>query len=278
MATVTGTSALQTTATLTCQARGGKTRATGALTSAFTMIPITGFIYYQEGQLDSQTGTIKATGRSRWSTLTSWNAFNNYITTLDPIKWTAPVLDIGKVDSFNIAVEADFDGSLSYLVHVSETGLFNGEETEYYIAEGDTNISAFYGRYVYITAICTGAEFRRMSVSTDTSKSTFKIVDVDTSTLAGTITARQIPLSVSVSKIYDLNIEPHAATSYAVNLYVSDTATSKVLIPVIVSKSATAPSFALYGIDNDARNGVVDLTITALPRMIMTGGNIIVVA
>jgi hypothetical protein len=250
----------------------------GALAAKFTMIPITGFVYYQEGQLDSQTGTVKATGRSRWSILTSWASFNNYITTLDPIKWTAPVLDIGKVDSFNITITADFDGAISYLVHVSETGLFNGEETEYYIAEGDTNISAFYGRYVYITAICTGAEFRRMSVTSDTSKSTFKIVDVDTSTLAGTITARQIPLSVSVSKIYDLNIEPHAATSYAVNLYVSDTATSKVLIPVIVSKSAAAPSFALYGIDNDPRDGRVDLTITALPRMVMTGGNIIVVA
>ena len=251
---------------------------TSALTSSFTMIPITGFIYYQEGQLDTTTGTIKATGRSRWSALTTWAGFNNYITDKDPIKWTAPMLDIGKVDYFNIAITADFDGAISYLVHVSETGLFNGEESETLIQEGDTNISAFYGRYVYITAKCTGTEFRRMSVSSDTTKSTVKLVDVDTSTLAGTITARQIPLTVSVSKIYDLNIEPHAATSYAVNLYVSDTATSKVLIPVIVSKSATAPSFALYGIDNDARDGRVDLTITALPRMIMTGGKIVVVA
>jgi len=250
----------------------------GALTSQFTMIPITGFIYYEQGQLDTTTGTIKATGSSRWSALTTWAAFNNYITDKDPIIWTAPVLDIGSIDNFNIAIEADFDGEIEYLVHVSDTGLFNGEESETLIQEGDLNISAFYGRYVHVTARCTGTEFRRMSVSTDTSKSTFKIVDVDTSTLAGTITARQIPLTVSVSKIYDLNIEPHAATNYAVNLYVSDTATSKVLIPVIVSNSATAPSFALYGIDNDPRDGRVDLTITALPRMIMTGGNIIVVA
>lgn len=249
-----------------------------ALTSTFSMIPITGFIYYQDGQLDPSTGTIKAQGRSRWSALTTWAAFNNYITQKDPIVWTAPMLDIGSVDYFNLSIVADFDGAIEYLVHVSETGLFNGEESETLIQEGNLNISAFYGRYVHVTARCTGTEFRRMSVSTDTTKSTFKLVDVDTSTLSGTITARQIPLTVSVSKIYDLNIEPHAATSYAVNLYVSDTATSKVLIPVIVSKSATAPSFALYGIDNDPRDGRVDLTITALPRMIMTGGNIIVVA
>lgn len=81
----------------------------------------------------------------------------------------------------------------------------------------------------------------------------------------------------SVSTIYDMNIECKAATSYAVNLYVSDTATSEVLIPVVKSKSATAPAIALYGIDNDPRDGVVDITITALPRMVMTGGNVIVI-
>lgn len=250
----------------------------GAFTSTVKLSAITGFIYYQDGQLDPTTGTIKAQGNSRWSALTTWAAFNNYITDRDPIVWTAPRLDIGSVDYFNLTITADFDGAIEYLVHVSETGLFQGEESEYLIQEGNLNISAFYGRYVYVTARCTGTEFRQMSVGTDTTKSTFKLVDVDTSTLSGTITARQIPLTVSVSKIYDLNIEPHAATSYAVNLYVSDTATSKVLIPVIVSKSATAPSFALYGIDNDPRDGRVDLTITALPRMVMINGNIIVVA
>jgi hypothetical protein len=60
-----------------------------------------------------------------------------------------------------------------------------------------------------------------------------------------------------------------------VNLYVSDTATSQVLIPVVKSKGAT-PTFALYGIDNDARDGVVDISIKALPRQALIGGSLYV--
>lgn len=277
MPTQLASAQLNIKATQTAQAR--KTiRPVLAFAVTASITPVTGFVYYQQGQLDLETITIKATGRSSWGALTSWSSFTDYVTTKLPIKWTAPLLDIGSKDYFNLEIQADFDGTMSYVIHVSDTGLFNGEEVEYVIQEGDTNISAFYGQYVYVTGICTGAELRQMTVSTNTTKSTFKIPDVDTSTLAGSITSRTIPLTVSVSKIYDLNIEPHAATPYNVNLYVSDTATSKVLIPVIVSKTAASPSFALFGIDNDARNGVVDLTITALPRMVMFGGNITVVA
>jgi hypothetical protein len=50
-----------------------------------------------------------------------------------------------------------------------------------------------------------------------------------------------------------------------------------VLIPIVKNKSNTAPTFALYGIDNDARDGVVDIKITALPRMVMYGGRLTVV-
>jgi hypothetical protein len=75
-----------------------------------------------------------------------------------------------------------------------------------------------------------------------------------------------------------MKIEPKAPTPYAVNLYVSDTPTSEVLIPVVKSKAAAAPSFVLYGIDNDPRDGVVDITLTTLPRQAMISGNMVVVA
>lgn len=252
--------------------------ASASFTSAFTFLPKTGFIYYQDGQIDSADGAIKALGSSRWNALTTWSSFNNYITTRDTIRWTAPVIDIGSVDYFNLEITAVFDGSIYYIVHVSDTGLFGGEETEYTIEDGDLNVSAFYGRFVYVTAVVNGASISRLTVSTNTNKSTIKIANVDTSTLSGTITNRVINLPVSVSAIYDINIECKAATSYAVNLYVSDTATSEVLIPVVKSKSAAAPSIALYGIDNDPRDGIVDITVTALPRMVVTGGNILVLA
>lgn len=251
--------------------------ATASLTSQFTFLPKTGFIYYQDGQLDSD-GSIKALGSSRWSSLTTWAGFNNYITTREIIRWTAPVIDIGSIDYFNLEITAVFDGSISYIVHVSDTGVFGGEETEYAIADGDLNVAAFYGRFAYVTAVVNGSSLSRLTVSTNTNKSTIKIANVDTSTLSGTVTNRILNLPVSVSAIYDINIECKAATTYAVNLYVSDTPNSEVLIPVVKSKSAAAPAIALYGIDNDPRDGIVDITVTALPRMVVTGGNILVLA
>jgi hypothetical protein len=248
-----------------------------SLTSAFTFTPITGFRFYQEGNLDN-SGVIRAPGTSRWAALTTWAGFTNYITARDPIRWTAPVIDIGSIDYFCLNIQAEFTGSLYYIIHVSETGVFGGEETEYLIQEGNLNVSAFYGRYVYVTAFITGDSLTRLSITTSTDKSTIKLVNVDTSTCSGTSSNRIIPLTTSVSQIYDINIECKAATSYAVNLYVSDTATSEVLIPVVKSKSAAAPALALYGIDNDPRDGIVDITITALPRMVMSGGNLLVIS
>lgn len=248
------------------------------LTSEFKIVPQIGFIYFEQGQLDVNSGTIKATGSSRWSALTTWSAFTDYITTRNPIKWTAPMIDIGSIDYFCLSVTTEFTGTnLNLLVHVSNTGVFGGEEDEFFIQDGNLNVTAFYGRYVYVTAIVTGTELSRMSVATNTNKTTIKMINVDTSTLSGTVSNRVLNMPRPVSTIYDMNIECRYATTYPVNLYVSDTPTSQALIPVVKSKSATAPAIALYGIDNDPRDGIVDITITALPRMIMSGGNLIVV-
>jgi hypothetical protein len=253
--------------------------ATASLSSSFIIFCPTGFIPYQDGIIDSTTGYIKPNGSASWGLLSgkSWSNYTNYQLSFNPIKWTAPIIDIGEIRYFNLGIEADFDGTLYYIIHVSSTGLFQGEETEYLIQDGNYNIDAFYGRYVYVTAFVNGSIFRSMNITTSNKKSTYHLQDVDTSTLSGTAAERTLSLSLSISSIIDMQIQPKAASTYAVNLYVSDTATSKVLIPVIISKSASSPKFALFGIDNDARNGVVDITLTALPRQVMTGGNLVVI-
>ena len=279
MATQIGAAALQTLATLTCQARGGKTQANVALTSAFTFLPVTGFIPYSQGILDPFSNTIKAQGFGRWGNLqgTSWNTFNSYVNTFLPIRWTSSLIDTGEVDYFNIAISSEFEGSLSYRIYVSETGVFAGEETEYLIENGNTNISAFYGRFVYVTAECTGTELVKMQITTDKEMLEISLKNVNTSTLGGTVSERILTLANPVSLITEIAIHPQAATVYAVNLYVSNTPTSQVLIPVVKSKAGTTPSFVLYGIDNDPRDGVVDITIKAMPRQVMASGNLLVI-
>lgn len=279
MTTQIASAALQVTTTFSCKAGGGKTRATVAMSSNFSLIPITGFVPFEQGILDPISGTIKAIGSGRWGSLsgTTWARFTSYVNTFQPIKWSSSRIDTGEIDYFNLEISAEFNGTLFYRVYVSEIGDFQGEETEYLIQNGNANVSAFYGRYVHVTAECTGTELSKMLITTDKEIVEFSFKDVNTSTLGGSVSERILTLANPVSIITEMAIHPKAATVYAVNLYVSNTPTSQVLIPVVKSKTGTTPSFVLYGIDNDPRDGVVDITIKALPRQVMASGNLLVI-
>ena len=252
--------------------------ATGAWTSTFTILPQTGFVYFQDGIIDPLTGVVTAPSTGRWAVLsgTTWSSWRNYRQQLSQIKWTAPLLDLGSPQYFALNVACDFQGTMQYLIHTSTTGDFATDVEEYLITGSDLNITSFYGQFVYVTAILDGPELRRMTVTTDTTSRQLQLVNVNSSTLSGSNTARQIPLPGVYSSIKEIHIQPKAATAYAVNLYVSDTATSVVTIPVVVSKSST-PTFALYGIDNEPRDAVVDITLEVMPRMAMIGGNLTVI-
>lgn len=252
--------------------------ATGAFTVTATLFAQTGFIYYQDGVIDPLTGVVTAPSTGRWSVLsgTTWDSWRNYRQQLNQIKWTAPLLDLGSPQYFALNVSCEFIGTMQYLIHTSTTGDFSTDVNEYQITGSDLNIASFYGQFVYVTAVLSGTELRRMTVTTDTTTRQLQLVNIDSSTLSGSNTARQIPLPGVYSSIKEIHIQPKATTAYAVNLYVSDTATSVVTIPVVVSKSST-PTFALYGIDNEPRDSLVDITLEVMPRMAMIGGNITVI-
>lgn len=295
MTTQIASAALTSTATLACQARGGKTLATATLLSEFLCVPATAFIPIQQGALDPESGTIKATGSGRWNDLTTWGAFTDFRGRLQDIIWTSPLIDRGEVKYFTISTEADFDGTLSYEIYTSTTGEFRGEETKTTVVDGELDIPAFYGQYVYVISRVSGSELRQLNITTSTKTIEVKLRDIDTTTLAGTATARTIALPRPVSRVMSIDIRPQITTPYAVDLYVSNTATSMVLTPMVVSKAdaepyfvndyiATdyflaggTPSFALYGIDNQARDGLVDIDLEVLPRQLMTSGNLVVI-
>ena len=253
--------------------------AEAALASNFNSQVIIGFYPWSQGILDPESGSIKADGVSSWGALknTTWDSFTSYIQTYLPIKWTSPKIDVGMLKYFNISIETDYDGELYFIIFVSETGDFHGEEIEYRIENGNYDIAAFYGRYVLVTTFVSGLELRRVTITTNSNSSILYLSNIDSSTLNGTPSAREIVLPTPVSQIIDMSISVKAAVPYAVNLYVSDTPTSEVVIPVVVSKTASLPTFALYGIDNDARDGTVDITLVTLPRQAMISGNLIVI-
>ena len=268
-----------------------------ALTTEFRIVAVTAFIPYEQGILDPISGTIKAIGRGRWGSLSgsSWSSFTSYVNEFQPIRWTSSVIDTGEIAYFNIAIASEFDGSVSYRIYVSNTGDFQGEETEYIIQDGDDQIAAFYGRFVHVTAECTGTELRQMQITTDKEVVEFTYRDLDTSTLDGSSSQRILNLDNPISLITEMVITPRAATPYAVDLYVSNTSTSTLLTPIVISKAAGGTymaagyyvddyfvssfgaSFALYGIDNQTRDGIVDISLKGLPRQVMSGGNLLVI-
>lgn len=254
--------------------------AQASLSSTFSIFCPSGFIPYAQGILDQTTGYIKPLSIGSWDGVSgkTWSTWNSWSLSYQQIRWTAPLIDLGIVKYFNLNIELDFDGTAYYIIHVSDTGTFTGEESEYLVKDGDYNISAFYGRYAYVTVIADSGELRSMTITASSETTTFHLQDVNTASLGGTSSARTLSITQPISAIIDMQIQPKTAATYNVNLYVSDTATSNVLIPMVISKSMPTPSFVMRGIDNDPRDGIVDITITALPRQVMTGGNLVVIA
>lgn len=254
-------------ATVTC---------TGAFTVDIYMETLVGFSSQKKGYIELSDGYVKPYTEGRWGLQTTWGETRYWgqNPTL-PIRWTSELLDLGSVKDFTLNITSEFDGSISYIVHTSDLGLFAGEENEYLIEEGNTNIPAFSGQFVYVTARLNGRQLRRMTIEANSSTVNIQLTNVDTSTLPGTVGNRQLTVGRNISGILDVKVAVRAATAYPVNLYVSDTPTSEVLIPVVRSKGAT-PTIGLFGIDNDPRDGIVDIEFKALASQVMLGGNVYV--
>jgi hypothetical protein len=265
-------------AVVTVNFRGGSQ---AALTTSTELVCITGFVIERQSQIDPDSGSVRAlASRQTWLSLagSTWANFTKYGGKNLPIIWTSDIIDLGEIRDFCLEITTATDGQVSkYEIAVSDSQAFAGEETVVQIQDGNTNVPSFRGQYVMVKTYSSGSQMTSQNIAAQFTTTTRKLYDVNTSTLTGTAANRVLSIDPPLGNILRMDISVKAATSYAVNLYVSDTANSEVLIPVVKSKSAAAPSFALYGIDNDARNGVVDIEITAMPRQMMAGNNLYVI-
>jgi hypothetical protein len=248
----------------------------GTLATSANLKAITGFFEINDGQLDLVSGYIQAYSDDKWAALagTTWATFNSYTQIFRPIRWTAPEIDLGRNSYFTVSITAEFDGDIRYEIYVSEQPNFQGEESVYYAEDGDLSIPAFYGRYCRVIAICTGRELRRFSIEAQTEPVTYFQPNINTSTLGGSISSRQLVLDRVFSGIADIKIHPQAPTAYNLDVYVTDTPTSQVLIPIILNKNGSPPTFKLVGLDNINRNGTIDVTVQGYPRQAMINGQI----
>jgi hypothetical protein len=143
-------------------------------------------------------------------------------------------------------------------------------------------VPAFKSRYIKVIVYSSKVNnitptISEITISTKNPQiSEYIINDLDSSTCAGTQTARVIPLTQTLSNIVDIKITPHeTASAYNLDVYVTNTPTSTYLIPKIISKDPVSPTFALVGVDNHARDGIVDITIKSIPGGKMQGNNLV---
>lgn len=235
------------------------------------------------GYYDSTTGKYYPNSTSTWDGLdaTAWDDWTVWpYETESQIVIHMPVIRLSDIKNFCLNFDTESTGEVTYQIYTSISGAYAGEEVEHIILPGATNVPSFYGWtcFVVVVADKTGdpLEVGNMSGNIyDSVTNEIIFTALDSSTLEGSITERLIPLSTAISKIVDMKITPHeTASPYNLDVYVTNTPTSTYLIPKIVSTSNTAPSFALVGVDNHARDGVVDILLKVLPEQYMDGNNL----
>lgn len=235
------------------------------------------------GQLDTVTGEVLPLDSGTWTDIAdyTWDNWTNWSTdTAEYMLWAMPMIRMPVAQDFNLKIICDADGSVDYLVYTSTTGEFAGEETETIILNGDADVVGFNGLFVVVVAKVWKTigvnKINNIQVTTTNRTTGETQIDVDSSTLAGSISSRQISLTRTYSKITDITINAHAVTSYTQDVYVTEYPTSTTVIPRVISKNRTTPTFALIGVDNKNRDGVVDIRINGLPQQYMQGNNLLI--
>lgn len=236
------------------------------------------------GYYDNKTKTIYPASTSTWSGLSgsTWATWNEWAySTADQIIWVTNPIFLGlNPTNINLKITCLSTGSVGYKIYTSDTGVFGGEEVETVVAHGSQNIPSFRAKYlqvvVYSNKVSDSLNIQEITIETQEPQTVNKYFnDIDSATLNGSITERIIPVGGNIGTILDIKITPHEVTAYNLDVYVANTATSTYVVPKIISKSVSAPSFALVGLDNHPRDAVVDIVVKTLNKCYMQGNNIV---
>ena len=233
------------------------------------------------GYLDNFTGRILPfdTGTT-WTTYSTWADYTSWTSTFtDPMVYVLDPIDLGRTGYFNLTIETEAEGEVSYKIYTSSTGAFTGEETETVIANTATNVTAFQGRYVIVAVLVAGTgtvpSIGSVVVKPNTTTYSISRSGIDSSTLGGSVSAREIDFSRNASRVWAVDIKADS-TAYNQDVYVTDYEAATTLIPTVVSTSTTGITFKLVGLDNVARDATISYEVVLLTGMNMVNGNLVV--
>ena len=245
------------------------------------------------GILDFNLGKIITTNSSAWEDLgagdsagenliQTWSDWTSWTPSpVSPLTWVTDTVDLEETNWFNITWTIQCEGVPTFTVYTSTTGDFAGEETSTTVNVGDTDIGAFYGRYAVIFISVAqevgGGAPEISSFEWVSSGNRFEIIqyDVDSTTLSGSSSARQIALPRTVSKVLAMNITAHTSLyvteDYVQADYIQNAAPG---FPAIVSKTRSAPEVTFVDTNGTRTDAIFDISLSVMPEQYMDGNDL----
>jgi hypothetical protein len=246
------------------------------------------------GRIDQTSGYVIPVNAGTWANLssTTWSSWNNWVNQpADPLIWNTPVVDLGANIWFNITTATSVSGNIEYNVITSTTGNITGEETKTKITSADTgNLSAFYGRYVAISANVynTGGStvLYSMSFTTQNSSFTLTLNDIDSTQLTSNGSGVVLPISRTISAVQNIQVTPYIGSTTSTSTYVAadyittgyfdDQSVSGAVFASIQSKNRLSPTVVFKDSAGSTASAVFDAMVTVLPEQARSGDNLVV--
>ena len=215
-----------------------------------------------------------------------WDNLRSWLT--DPATsfvFNSPIIDNGSNITFNCLIDADIDGDVTYQILATNQG-FDGNATVANIAPGATDIPAHTGQLLIVSAnvVSTGSipVLRSMNVNVTNERFVLALDSVDTSTLVGSISSRELDLGRASSYIYNIQMTPHVfigttgyvAVGYVAADYFSETVVNGAFAQ-IVDKTGGSANIAVFDNTGNYVDHTLDILVYALPEQYRDGNNIL---
>lgn len=216
-----------------------------------------------------------------------WDTWHNWSNDPAPyFYWNSPLIDIGKDIVFNCLINTVSTGAVTYEIRTTGNANFNGTENLRTVGSGNVDIPAYEGRFLAVTAnvVSTGsiAVLEKMDINVKNEPFQLALNKVNTGSLAGTISSRQVDLGRNSSYIQNIQMTPHlfvGGTGYTQSGYVATDYFSETLVtgafPQIVDKLNGGANIAIVDNDGNYIDGNVDILVYALPEQYYADNSIL---
>lgn len=209
---------------------------------------------------------------SPYATWENWTAWDGGDPTL-PLTYTTDAVDFGRITDINVSLELEYQGTLTLTLKHSED---NSTYTDVTINASAT-VAGFSARYVKFALSLAGTDAQVSRIfATLSDRTQQETLQVNTTNLEGTSTARELPVQKNYSKVSTVIASAQSSGAYVATDYV-DTGyvdagealfVSVVNVDATDSAGAVAPTIAVFDKDGNTEDAVVFVQITGLPQMV----------